>query len=77
MSKSLMPFNAVGFLLIVQSLVYDNKPITLQELRDHIEREIVNVPADMCERVLENWLQRIDHCKRACGGHMNEIEIHS
>lgn len=61
----------------VESLIYANKPTTLEELRDNIESEIANVPVDMCERVVENWLQRIDHCKRARGGHMNEIEFHS
>lgn len=39
-------------------------------------REIGNVPAVMCVRLLENWLQRIDRCKRSHGGDMNDIDFH-
>ena len=52
-------------------------PTSLEKLRKNIEREIANISADMCERVVQNWLQRIDCCKRARGGHMVEIEFHS
>ena len=31
----------------------------------------------MCAIVVENWVQRIDRCKRARGGHMTDIEFHS
>lgn len=61
----------------IKSLVYANKPATLDELKDNIKREIANVPVEMCARVVENWVQRIDRCKRARGGHMTEIEFHS
>ncbi len=52
-SCDLRPFN---FLLWghAQSLVYANKPRTLEELRNNIEREIANVSADMCGKVVEN-----------------------
>ncbi|GFY77080.1 histone-lysine N-methyltransferase SETMAR [Trichonephila inaurata madagascariensis] len=61
----------------VISLVYANKPTTLEELTANIEREIAAVSAKMCGRVMENWVQRTDRCKRAHGGHMSEVEIHS
>ncbi|GFY51998.1 putative DD41D transposase [Trichonephila inaurata madagascariensis] len=61
----------------VKSLVYVNKPTTLEELKANIEREIAAVSAEMCGRVMENWVQRIDRCKRARGGHMSEVEFHS
>ena len=54
-----------------------NKPATLDDLKDNIQREIANVPVEMCARVVENWVQRIDRCKRARGGHMTDIEFHS
>ena len=60
-----------------KSLVYANKPATLDDLEDNTRREIANVPVEMCARVVENWVQRIDPCKRARGGHMNDIEFHS
>ena len=61
----------------IKSLVYANKPATLDDLKDNIQRKIANVPAEMCARVVENWVQRIDYCKRARGGHMSDIEFHS
>ena len=61
----------------IKPLVYANKPATLDDLKDNIQREIANVPVEMCARVLENWVQRIDRCKRARGGHMTDIEFHS
>ena len=61
----------------IKSLVYANKPATLDDLKDNIQREIANIPFKMCARLVENWVQRIDRCKRACGGHMTDIEFHS
>ena len=46
-------------------------------LKDNIQREIANVPVETCARVVENWVQRIDRCKRARGGHVTNIELHS
>ena len=60
----------------IKSLVYANNPATFVDLKDNIQREIVNVPVEMCGRVVENWVQRIDRCKRARGGHMTDIEFH-
>ena len=37
-----------------KSLVYANKPATLDDLKDNIQREIANVPVKMCARVVEN-----------------------
>ncbi|GFY78708.1 putative DD41D transposase [Trichonephila inaurata madagascariensis] len=61
----------------VKSFGYANKPTTLEELKANIEREIAAVSAEMCGRVMENWVQRIDRCKRARGGHMSEVEFHA
>ena len=61
----------------IKSLVYANKPSTLDGLKDNIQLEIANVPIEICARVVENWVQRIDRSKRARGGHMTVIEFHS
>ena len=61
----------------IKSLVYANKPATLDDLKDNIPRKIADVPVEMCARVVENWVQRIVRCKRARGGHMADIEFHS
>ena len=44
----------------IKSLVYANKPATLYDLKDNIQGEIANVSIEMCARVVENWVQRID-----------------
>ena len=41
----------------IKSLVYANKPATLDDLKDNIQREIANFPVEMCTRVVENWVQ--------------------
>ena len=61
----------------IKSLFYANKPATLDNLKGNIQREIANVLVEMCARVVEIWVQRIDRCKRARGGHMTDIEFHS
>ena len=61
----------------IKSLVYANKPETLDDIKDNIQREIANVPVKMCARVVENCVPRIDRCKRARGGHVIDIEFHS
>ena len=60
----------------MKSLIYVNKPATLGDLKDNIQREIANVPVEMCAKVVENWVQRIDRCKRVRGDHMTDIEFH-
>ena len=43
----------------------------------NIERKIATVPADLCLKIVKNWIQRLDFCKRAPVGHAKEIEFHS
>ena len=50
----------------VQSMIYANKPVTIDELRTNIEREIAAVSADLCLKIVKN---RLDFCKRALDGH--------
>ena len=40
----------------VKSMVYANKPATIDELRTNIEREIAAVLA----LIVKNWVQRLD-----------------
>ena len=67
MTASFMRSDAIGFFLWghIESLVYAIKPATLVDLEDNIQRKIANVSVEMCARVVENWVQRIDRCKRA------------
>ena len=59
---------------LVKSMVYANKTATIDELLTNIEREIAAESADLCLKIVKNWVQRL---QRACGGHAKEIELHS
>ena len=42
----------------VKSMVYANKPATIDEHRTNIEREIAAVSVDSCLKIVKNWVQR-------------------
>ena len=44
----------------VKSMVYANKPATIDELRANSEPEIAAVSADLCLKVIKNWVQCMD-----------------
>ena len=61
------------FLGILKSIVYVDKPQSFDALEAKITRVINGIPADMLERVLENWIYKMDHVRASCGQHLNEI----
>ena len=44
-------------------LVYVDKPESIDALEVNITRVINVIPADMLERVLENWTHRMEHVR--------------
>ncbi|GFU20065.1 uncharacterized protein LOC100901629 [Trichonephila clavipes] len=54
----------------VKSLVYADKPQTLDHLEDNIRRVIADIRPQMLEKVIENWTSRLDYI-RANRGIMN------
>ncbi|GFS78689.1 uncharacterized protein TNCV_3148671 [Trichonephila clavipes] len=57
----------------VKSLVYADKPQTLDPLEDNIRRVIADIRPQMLEKVIENWTSRLDYIRASCGSHMPEI----
>ncbi|GFS68399.1 uncharacterized protein TNCV_3000761 [Trichonephila clavipes] len=57
----------------VKSLVYANKPQTLDYLEDNIRRVIADIRPQMSEKVIENWTSRLDYIRASRGSHMPEI----
>ncbi|GFW82275.1 transposable element Tc3 transposase [Trichonephila clavipes] len=57
----------------VKSLVYANKPQTLDHLEDNIRRVITDILPQMLENVIENWTSRLDYIRASRGSHMPEI----
>ncbi|GFU41575.1 uncharacterized protein TNCV_2792851 [Trichonephila clavipes] len=57
----------------VKSLVYADKPQTLDHLEDNIRRVIADIRPQMLEKVIENWTSRLDYMRASRGSHMPEI----
>ena len=57
----------------LKSLAYVDKPQSIDALEANITRVINGISADMLERLLENWTQRMDYVRASCGQHLNEI----
>ncbi|GFY00640.1 transposable element Tc3 transposase [Trichonephila clavipes] len=57
----------------VKSLVYADKPQTLDHLEDNIRRVIANIRPQMLEKVIENWTSRLDYIRASRGSPMPEI----
>ncbi|GFT13174.1 transposable element Tc3 transposase [Trichonephila clavipes] len=57
----------------VKSLVYADKPQTLDHLEDNIRRVIADIRPQMLGKVIENWTSRLDYIRASRGSHMREI----
>ncbi|GFU06168.1 hypothetical protein TNCV_4764881 [Trichonephila clavipes] len=59
--------------LLRHSLVYADKPQTLDHLEDNIRRVIADIRPQMLEKVIENWTCRLDYIRASRGSPMPEI----
>ncbi|GFU45876.1 transposase [Trichonephila clavipes] len=57
----------------VKSLVYADKPQTLDHLEDNIRRVIADIRPQMLEEVIENWTSRSDSIRASRGSPVPEI----
>ncbi|GFW63840.1 transposable element Tc3 transposase [Trichonephila clavipes] len=57
----------------VKSLVYADKPQTLDHLEDNIRRVIADIRPQMLQNVIENWTSRLDYIRASRGSPMPEI----
>ncbi|GFW31844.1 putative transposable element [Trichonephila clavipes] len=57
----------------VKSLVYADKPQTLDHLEDNIRRVIADIRLQMLEKVIENRTSRLDYIRASCGSPIPEI----
>ncbi|GFW46362.1 putative DD41D transposase [Trichonephila clavipes] len=56
-----------------KSLVYADKPQTLDHLEDNIRRVIADIRPQMLKKVIENWTSRLDYIRASRGSPMPEI----
>ncbi|GFV74475.1 DUF4817 domain-containing protein [Trichonephila clavipes] len=57
----------------VKSLVYADKPQTLDHLEDNIHRVIADIWPQMLEKVIENWTSRLNYIQASRGSPMPEF----
>ncbi|GFS59517.1 putative transposase [Trichonephila clavipes] len=57
----------------VKSLVYADKPQTLDHLEDNIRRVIADIRPQMLEKVIENWTSRLEYIRASRGSPMPKI----
>ncbi|GFW19232.1 transposable element Tc3 transposase [Trichonephila clavipes] len=57
----------------VKSLVYADKPQTLDHFEDNIRRVMADIRPQMLEKVIENWTSRLDYIRASRGSRMPEI----
>ncbi|GFV28261.1 hypothetical protein TNCV_3368511 [Trichonephila clavipes] len=55
------------------SLVYADKPQTLDHLEDNIRRVIVDIRPQLLEKVIENWTSRLNYIRASRGSPMPGI----
>ncbi|GFW54973.1 putative transposable element [Trichonephila clavipes] len=57
----------------VKSLVYVDKPQTLDHLEDNISRVIADIRPQMLEKVIKNWTSRLDYIQASRCSPLPEI----
>ncbi|GFW77124.1 putative transposable element [Trichonephila clavipes] len=57
----------------VKSLVFADKPQTLDHLEDNIHRVIADIRPQMLEKVIEKWTSRLDYIRASRGSPVPEI----
>lgn len=60
----------------VKGKVYANNPATIQQLKENIRGVIAEIEPELCRKVMENFVKRVDICQRSRGGHLEDIVFH-
>ncbi|GFT10961.1 hypothetical protein TNCV_1945181 [Trichonephila clavipes] len=67
-------FTYISYLCIYSvSLVYADKPQTLDHLEDNIRQVIADIRPQMLEKIIEYWTARLDYIRASRGNPMPEI----
>ena len=61
----------------LKSRVYEDKPRTLDELKEAIRQQITKINRDLLERVEANFLERLQQCVNENGHHMPDLIFRS
>ena len=52
-----------------------DKPSTLELLKSNICQIMAEIPPNICSKVIENYLKRINACSTSRGGHLNDFSV--
>ena len=56
--------------------VYINKPQTIEDLKEEIRRNIAEICPQLCQRVMENFIEKINMYCHGQGGHLSDVLFH-
>ena len=65
-----------GHLEAVKDNCYDDKPETIDSLKDNIREAIGEKQLDTIDNVLKNWSDRVGYYMASQDSHLNEIMFH-
>ena len=74
--SELMSINpTIGLLFVgaVKDKYYDDKPETIDALKNNIREAIWEIQMHTIDNVLKNWNDHIGYCMASRGSHLNEI----
>ena len=60
----------------VKDKCYDDKPETIDALKDNIREAIGEIQLHTIDNVLTNWTDRVGYCMTRRGSHLNEMIFH-
>lgn len=57
----------------LKSCVYNNRPHSLDQLKENIREKMTAIPPEMCQRVFSNLRFRFEECLRRDGAHLDDV----
>ena len=57
--------------------VYADQQSTLDHLKTNIRQDMTEIPPNMCQKMVENYLKKINACNTSPGGRLNDIGFHT
>jgi len=56
--------------------MYENKPRMIADLKEEIRDKLTEINAATCGRVITNFLERVNACRRSRRAHMPDVVFH-
>ena len=57
--------------------VYADKPATREQLETNFRQVLTEIPPNMCQKVFENYLKRVNACNTWRGDHLYAVVLHT